>query len=278
MRRPVRERRRGEAGNQLAPLDGFAAGAVANRREDNRQVVDPNTMEAHFAAIVGSDLRDRIDDEEAARRADERRITDNFGPALAAYRRQNEHRGGVYEPGERIGGPQRQAQGYLPAPAGYPAQEAHRRNLPAVGQRRNQLAAFDGNVRMQGNQRPTDWVQLRSMPSYMLTQIRALGRDIFAQYAPHLELEDINMVGSLLHDGELVRDHIRWIAGNGTEITADNMDFGRNVPGYRAQTSYWEVDHFRFLIVRDNHGEYVYGWPEAPRPRLAAQPDVPRLR
>lgn len=270
MARPPERRRPREAGdNPLAALDGFAAGPVVRQdRDQNRNALQDNSMGAHMAAILDSDLTDNIDDVEAEQRAEAHRITDNFGPAFAAYRRQIDGPAPAHEMDarERLEGPRGQAR-----PQGG--------NLPAVvGGNRNALAHADA---FEGRDGPmTDFIQLRRMPAYMMTQIRRLGRDIFAQYAPGIELEDINMMGNMpgFHSPQLVRDHIRWIANNGHEVTSDDLDFGQNVPGYKAKTSLWEVDHFNFLIVKDNHGEYVYGWPRAPRPAIAAAPNYPRLR
>lgn len=285
-RRPVRVRNRGE-GNELAPLDGFAAAPPARRydQEQRQQVVDPNSMEAHFGAILNSDLVDDIDDETAFERAQAHRVTDNFGLAFTQYRNQVEGGGQVYDP-RQLHDHGRPAQVLLPRQAGAgagPQANNHRANVPAHAPR-NALVGHDPNVRMHGGPAGmTGFVQLRRLDPFMLTQIRRLGRDIFAQYAGNMELEDINMMGAIngqpqFHSQTEVRDTIRFITQNGNEVTSDNLDFGQNIPGYRAQTSLWEVDHFNFLIVRDNHGEYVYGWPRAPRPAIAQAPNVPRLR
>ncbi|MCZ7860715.1 hypothetical protein O9X98_04795 [Agrobacterium salinitolerans] len=283
-RRPVRVRNRGE-GNELAPLDGFAAAPPARRhdqQQQHQQVVDPNSMQAHFGAILNSDLVDEIDDETAFARAQEHRVTDNFGAAFSQYRRQVEGVGQVYDPrGIHDGRPA--PQGLLPRQHGAGQQaNNHRANVPAHAPR-NALVGHDPNVRMHAPAGMTGFVQLRRLDPFMLTQIRKLGRDIFAQYAGNMALEDINMMGAIrgqpqFHSEAEVHDTIRFVTNNGHEVTSDNLDFGQNIPGYRAQTSLWEVDHFNFLIVKDNHGEYVYGWPRAPRPAIAQAPNVPRLR
>jgi hypothetical protein len=277
-RRPVRVRNGG--GNELAPNDGFAAALPARRQE--QQVVDPNTMDAHFAAIIGSDLRDNIDDDTAAQRAEAARASDAFGATFTQYRRQIEgNRANVFDP-RQVHDNRPAQQAYLPRQMeADPRANIPRANLPAHAPR-NALAAHDPNVRVQRGGM-TGFIQLRKMPTYMLTQIRRLGRDIFAQYAGNTALEDINMMGAIegqneFHSQAEVRDTIRFIIDNGNEVTSDNIDFGRNIPGYRAQTSLWRVDSFEFLIVRDNHGEYVYGWPETPRPAIGHNPAAPRLR
>jgi hypothetical protein len=280
-RRPVRVRNRGE-GNELAPLDGFAAAPPA-RRHDQQEVVDHNSMAAHFGAILQSDLVDNIDDETALERAAAHRVTDNFGAAFSHYRRQIEG-GEIYDPRQLHDNGRPVQQALLPRQqAARPQADNYRANVPAHAPR-NALVGHDANVRMQGAPAGmTGFVQLRRLDPYTLTQIRRLGRDIFAQYAGNMELEDINMMGAVrgqpqFHSETEVRDTIRFITQNGNEVSNDNIDFGQNIPGYRAQTSLWEVDHFNFLIVRDNHGEYVYGWPRAPRPAIAQAPNVPRLR
>ena len=240
-------------------------------------------MEAHFTAILNSDLVDDIDNDTALERAEAHRITDNFGTAFSQYRRQVEG-GQIYDPRQLHDNGRPAPQAFLPRQEGAgPQANNHRANVPAHAPR-NALVGHDPNVRMHGGPAGmTGFVQLRRLDPFMLTQIRRLGRDIFAQYAGNMELEDINMMGALqgqpqFHSQAEVRDTIRFITQNGNEVTSDNIDFGQNIPGYRAQTSLWEVDHFNFLIVRDNHGEYVYGWPRAPRPAIAQAPNVPRLR
>lgn len=258
---------RGGGDNPLVALDGFAAGPVVRQdRNENGNALQDNSMGAHMAAILDSDLRDEIDDGEAFERAEALRVTDNFGPVFAAYRRQIDGPAARHEvdAAERIGGPRGQA----------PA----RANLPAVAGNRNALAAHDPMAGRPGEM--TDFLPLRHAGGYFLNQVRRLGRDIFAQYAPGTAIEDINLMGTMpgFHSAAVVRDHIRWITQNGNEVTTDEIDFGQNIPGYRATASLWEVDHFNFLLVRDNHGEYVYGWPRAPRPAIEAAPNYPRLR
>jgi hypothetical protein len=267
-----------ERGNELAPVDGFAAGPVAPRQ--GNQALQDNSAAAHMTAILNSGLTDEIDDETAYGRAMADRITDNFGHELAAYRRRREDgfaNAPTEDHAERLEGPRMQQFGGAINRGG---------NLPAVAQRNNALAAHDPNAGRNAGYM-TDWLQLRRGGAYLVEQVRSLGRDIFAQYAPGVEIEDLNMIGfrrdmqgggPVFHSQEFVRSHIRWITEAGQEITTDTIDFGRNIPGYQARVSLWEVDHFNFLIVADNHGEYAYGWPAPPRPRLAPPTNVPRLR
>lgn len=275
-RRPERHRQRER--NELAVMDGFAAGPVV-RQDENRALQD-NSAQAHMAAILNSGLTDEIDDDTAYERALAARITDNFGSELATYRRQLD--GGfanarTEDTAERLEGPRAQFGGAVNRGG----------NLPAVARRDNAVGVYDPNA-ARGPQYMTEWLHLRRSGGYMLEQIRRLGRDIFAQYAPGTAIEDLNMIGyrrpggpqggPVFHSQEFVMDHIRWITQVGHEITTDTIDFGANIPGYTARASLWEVDHFNFLIVSDNHGEYAYGWPRPPRPQLAPTPNVPRLR
>lgn len=283
MRRPERVRRGGGNNNEVAPADGFAA-ALPARRDENRQLVEDNSMGAHFMAIATSDLRDDIDDETAEARAAALRLTDNFGAVFNQYRQQIEGGNGpVYDPRELGNHHRPQQQALLAGPQrGQAAYGNPRANVPARAGG-NAVVARDPNLRVHGQGGMNGFVPLRTLGGYMLGQIRRLGRDIFAQYAGNMELEDINMMGAIqgqaqFHSQDEVRNTIRFITENGNEVTSDNLDFGQNVPGYRAQASLWEVDQFNFLIVRDNHGEYVYGWPRAPRPAIAQAPNVPRLR
>jgi hypothetical protein len=283
MARPTRVRQRRD-GNELAALDGFAAAPPVRRADQQQQVAD-NSMGAHFGAILNSDLVDEIDDATALERAAANRASDNFGMVFAEYRRQFEG-GDIYDPRQLHDHRREAPQGLLPGNAragGAPRANDRHANVPAHAPR-NALVGHDPNARMHGQPAGmTGFVQLRRVDPFVLTQIRRLGRDIFAQYAGNTALEDINMMGAIagqpqFHSQTEVRDTIRFITEHGNEVLSDNLDFGQNIPGYRAQTSLWEVDQFNFLIVRDNHGEYVYGWPQAPRPAIAQAPNVPRLR
>jgi hypothetical protein len=270
-RRPDRTRFR-DRGNELAPLDGFAAGPVERARPNAVQENPGNEMVDHMQAILRSDLRDDITDEEAFARAIEDRATDNFGAALDMYKQRlaaEDGQGLVINAHvvNQIEGPRRQAE---PAP---------RQNLPAF--RGNQNAV--GHPHQPQGAHCEEWLQLRRLPPYIFTQIRALGRNIWANYAGHMQLEDINTICHIpqlpqFHSREFVRNHVEWIRQHGNEVLNDNIDFGDNIRGYGARVSLWQVAAFEFLIVQDNHGEYVYGWPRAPRPALAQAPNVPRLR
>lgn len=262
MARRPRERR--DTPNGLARLDGFAAGPLTPRREQAQQVALDNTPEAHMRAILASDLTDNMTEEEILRAVEENRVSDNFGPVFDAYMRMvNAQEGDIVDIRPAIGhdAPRNRQQGHAIVPARAPGRA---------------IEARDPRIAMQ-DMRMEDWCQLRRLPSYILDQIRALGRDIFAMHTD-LPLEDINVLGTPFHGREKVRNTIRWITERGTEEDQQVMNFGANVPGYHARTSRWTVNMFSFLIVVDNHGEYVYGWPQAPRPTLENRAEPLRLR
>jgi hypothetical protein len=127
------------------------------------------------------------------------------------------------------------------------------------------------------DERNRAWTPLRAGGGYIATQVRALGRQIFERITD-VPLEDINMIGTPFNDPEHVMSTCRWISRNGTELQTEDMDFGQNIPGYKAKTSLYEMGDFNFLLVADNHGQYVYGWTKPPQPLLGHQRDVPRLR
>lgn len=260
-RRPIRHRERRANADGAAVADGFAAPPVPLEEVRRREPVD-NSAASHMRAILNSGLVDEISNEGALDRAWQVRASDGFGAAFEAYRRRvdAEQRGTVDGAG-------------LIAAHGDGADGTGR--VPAI-RGRNEIAPRGPETRMVGD-RAEDWMKIRELGGYVVSQIRRLGRDLFEQYCD-LPIEDVSVVGSLTHGERRVRSIVEWVCAHGTEIDDGDVDFGRNVPGYNARTSLWVVGDFNFLVVADNHGEYVYGWPARPQLLLNAAPGAPRLR
>ena len=255
---PARRRNRGE-GTVNNNAGGFAVAPI--ECEDRRQVVD-QSMEAHMQQILDSDLQDVLTDEQVAELVEQDRLSDNFGAMFNRIRSiKNQQNGDVISNNlliEQQGDNSEQNQ-------------ARGRGLAVNDRQGGHISAYDRDNGHQVGEK--SWMQLRKLPSYMLTQLRGLGRQIFPQYTD-TPLEDISLIGTLMHSQQTVENTIKWVTENGVQTDSSDIDFGENIQGYTAQTSLWEVDCLSFLIVRDNHGMYIYGWPEPERLKLDNAPQT----
>lgn len=111
------------------------------------------------------------------------------------------------------------------------------------------------------------WTRLGDMPMYILGPIRRLAKDLFAQYTD-TPLEQIEVVGNFGGNGPNTDAEInsvsQWVLDHGQLESSDDVDFGQSMPGYSAQTRLFTTGERDFLLVKDDHGKYVYSWSTAP--------------
>jgi hypothetical protein len=131
-------------------------------------------------------------------------------------------------------------------------------NLPAVI---NRAVAEHG-----GKFQPT-WHQVRHLPGYLSSPIRALGRSVFAQFT-RTPIEDIQILCTLTNPETEVRAMMAWISRAGVRDDQAAIDFGRALPTLpgrpgmaqpRADVQVWNTQGFMFVLVHDFGGYYVYG-------------------
>lgn len=226
-------------------------GRQAGRTRTTRAAGQAGAAAQHpeFAGALGRlDMTDEIDDAEAARRA-------GYGepdPLLAG-------------PGvARLGGADAEPDAPLRLAGPAPTTD----NLPALINRDLQLAG--------GRQRvDPEWHQVKHLPGYMQTAIRALARPVFRQFTD-TPIEDIQMVCTILNGERDTRGVMAWIRQHGARDDSAAFDFGATIPGYTAEATLWRTKDFSFLLVRDLGGEYVYGWAGGRGVHLPAT-DTPRL-
>jgi hypothetical protein len=53
-----------------------------------------------------------------------------------------------------------------------------------------------------------------------------------------------------------------WVRANGDDLGDGNIDFDTTIPGYNADIKQYSAAGIRWLLVRDEFGNYVYSWPE----------------
>lgn len=106
-----------------------------------------------------------------------------------------------------------------------------------------------------------EWHQVRNLPGYVESAIRALGRQIFQNYTS-TPIEDIQVLSTLSNDGNEVKMMAALLKKKGTRLADAEMDFQRIMPGYRAQVAVYEFGAGQFLAVSDFGGHYIYSWPK----------------
>jgi len=161
-------------------------------------------------------------------------------------------------------------------PEDLPSTRVNTANLPAVAGARLQAA---------GVQEP-DFHKVSNLPGNMNRAIRTLGRALFRSLT-RTETDDVWMVGNLNGQGPNSRAEVNavagWVRDTGERVTDGEIDFDTTIPGYQADIQQWTASGIRWLLVRDEFGDYVYSWPEtdsvtpAGTDRLAApERDQPR--
>jgi hypothetical protein len=163
-------------------------------------------------------------------------------------------------------------------PEDLPSTRVNTANLPAIAGARLQAA---------GVQEP-DFHKVANLPGNMSRAIRTLGRALFRSLT-RTPTDDVWMVGNLNGQGPNSRAEVNavagWVRDNGERVTDGEIDFDTTIPGYQADIQQWSAAGIRWLLVRDEFGDYVYSWPESdsvtpgPNNQLAApeQGSAPRL-
>ena len=109
-----------------------------------------------------------------------------------------------------------------------------------------------------------EWHQVKHLPGYLSSPIRALGRQVFGAFTK-TPIEDIHVLADLGGRGPNNMREIDAVAGwlqkNGMKDTHAKMHFQRSIPGYKAELIVYRARGRTFLLVRDFAGKYAYAWP-----------------
>lgn len=170
-----------------------------------------------------------------------------------------------------------------PDDPGYPDPEPPQ-DLPDVRVNNQNLPAVAGsNLRAAGQQDP-DFHKVANLPGNMSRAIRALGKQLFRSFT-RTDTDNIWMVGNLGGQGPNSRQEVNavasWVRDNGRDMGTGDIDFDTSIPGYQADIQQYSAGGIRWLLVRDEFGDYIYSWPEQDSiqqrnaPQLAQ--DRPRL-
>ncbi len=170
-----------------------------------------------------------------------------------------------------------------PDDPGYPDPEPPQ-DLPDVRVNNQNLPAVAGaNLRAAGAQDP-DFHKVANLPGNMSRAIRTLGRQSFRSFT-RTDTDDICMVGNLGGQGPNTRQEVNavaaWVRDNGEDMGTGDIDFDTSIPGYQADIQQYSAGGIRWLLVRDEFGDYIYSWPEqdsiAQRNAPQIAQDRPRL-
>lgn len=130
-------------------------------------------------------------------------------------------------------------------------EDRNSQNLPAVISR----AIAAGGDRFQPR-----WHMIRRLPGYLQEPIRGMARPIFREFTS-TPIEDLQVLSTASNSEFEVKMMMSWIAKHGTRVDEADIDLSGMVPGYRAKAQKWTAEEYTFLLVKDEWGHYVYGWP-----------------
>lgn len=151
-----------------------------------------------------------------------------------------------------------------PDDPGYPDPEPPQ-DLPDVRVNNQNLPAVAGAALRAAGQQDPDFHKVANLPGNMSRAIRALGRQLFRSFT-RTDTDDIWMVGNLGGQGPNSRQEVNavasWVRDNGEDIGAGDIDFDTSIPGYQADIQQYSAGGIRWLLVRDEFGDYIYSWPE----------------
>lgn len=109
-----------------------------------------------------------------------------------------------------------------------------------------------------------DWHQIKHLPGYIKSAIRAMGRQVFGTFTK-TRIEDIQVVANLGGQGPNTERELNavagWLQDNGQRDTDGEMNFQRSIPDYDAKFEMYSAEKFTFMVVQDDYGNYIYSWP-----------------
>ena len=152
-----------------------------------------------------------------------------------------------------------------PDDVGYPIPDYETSNVPDIRVTVDNLPTVAGRHLLAAGTQNPDFHQVASLPGNMNRAIRTLGKQLF-RYLTSTPTEDIYMIGDLGGQGPNTRQEVNavagWVRDNGEKITEGTVDFDSTIPGYSAEAQQWSAGGIRWLLVRDEFGDYIYSWPE----------------
>lgn len=110
-----------------------------------------------------------------------------------------------------------------------------------------------------------DWHAVANLPGNMSRAIRTVGRQLFGSMT-RTPTDKVIMIGNVMGQGPNTSREVNavanWLRNRGQEVSSGDIDFGNFIPGYSADIKMYRAANCRFLLVRDQFGQYIYTWPE----------------
>lgn len=126
-------------------------------------------------------------------------------------------------------------------------------------------ARISKDMAQYGNIEP-EWYQVKTLPGYLQSGIRAIGRQVFSAFTK-TPIEDISVIASIGNGGPNNKQEVNAVAGwlqkNGFRDTDAELRFDKVMPGYSAEVVVYKAADRTFMLVKDFAGEYVYSWPSS---------------
>ena len=150
-----------------------------------------------------------------------------------------------------------------PIDAGYPIEEpttdvvvrVDTENLPAVA---DKALAAAGTV-------SPDFHKVANLPGNMNRAIRTMGKQLFRMFT-RTPTENVYMIGNVAGMGPNSSREMNAVGGylrdKGENLGLGDLEFDQVIPGYNAQVNQFRANGIRWLVVRDEFGDYIYAWPE----------------
>lgn len=116
-----------------------------------------------------------------------------------------------------------------------------------------------------------EWHQVKNLPGYLSSAIRAMGRQIFGTYT-NTPIEDIQVLAHVAGQGPNSKRELNavggWLHKNAERDVEGEMDFSKSIPNYGVEFKIYNTRNFTFMVVKDFAGLYIYSWPTADNKKL----------
>jgi hypothetical protein len=150
-----------------------------------------------------------------------------------------------------------------PDDAGYPTQEPE--TLPSTRVNTDNLPSVASRALAADGVQDPEWHKVANLPGNMSRAIRTLGKHLFGAMTT-TPTDQIHMIGNLGGRGPNTTQEINavanWVRQHGEDLGDGNIDFDTTIPGYNADIKQYSAAGIRWLLVRDEFGNYIYSWPE----------------
>ena len=150
-----------------------------------------------------------------------------------------------------------------PEDAGYPIEEPTQ-NIVVRVDTENLPAVADKALQAAGTVTPT-FHQVANLPGNMSRAIRTMGKQLFRMFT-RTPTENVYMIGNVAGMGPNSSREMNAVGGylrdKGENLGLGDLEFDQVIPGYNAQVNQFRANGIRWLVVRDEFGEYIYAWPE----------------